>query len=334
MFTENKTYISEKSVFINDISFPLESTIKIFYFGSEIPFILNVIDDKNIKLDLVDSIDYSALSVEISYDDKLLRLNSLTEEKNVVPANSFNILEYFKLTKNGVIAIKELLSFSFLIESFNDIFTFPDFSEDVSIFNESHFVNNILEFKFEKNTLYKITCTYDGNESNYVYISEKPDFYFSNTEELNKFFKSESYISELYVKEEFPLLIWKKSLEIPSACSFTANKDDIPNEILPLMNKYVIYSCCVDILFYLLNNTTSDNVEMFRSLDKVSLGQFSFSGSANTPYDSYSTSYMRFLRELSSVTKIIRDFFACKGPSNSTYVEFHNPFVVNRRGTL
>ena len=83
MFTENKTYISEKSVFINDISFPLESTIKIFYFGSEIPFILNVIDDKNIKLDLVDSIDYSALSVEISYDDKLLRLNSLTEEKNV-----------------------------------------------------------------------------------------------------------------------------------------------------------------------------------------------------------------------------------------------------------
>ena len=73
---------------------------------------------------------------------------------------------------------------------------------------------------------------------------------------------------------------------------------------------------------------------MFRSLDKVSLGQFAFSGSGNTPYDSYSTSYMRFVRQLDSISKEIRGYVACVAPEERASIDFHNPFQIRRIGSL
>lgn len=330
---ENFTYISDKSIFIENVNFSIDSEIEVFYFGEKVPFVLNVIDSSKIELQLLGPDTYSVLFVKINDSGVEFKLETSVPTPVVSDTNSLDVLSFFKFTTGKILSLGKASSFKLLIEVYDDLFVFPDFSKDLFLFTESDFSSNILNFEFLKDFLYKITLTVNDVSGTYIYISEKPSAYFCNTAELKRFFESDKYISNLYTTEEYPLIIWKKSLEIPVACSFPATMKITP-DLLPMFSKYVIYACCVDLLFFLLNNTTSDNVDMFRSLDKVSLGQFAFSGSSNTPYDSYSTSHMRFVRQLDSISKEIREYVACVAPEERASIDFHNPFQIRRIGSL
>ena len=258
------SYIKGDSIFIDDVDFPIDSDIEIFYFSDKIPFVLNVIDSKHLELKLLISGVYSVLFVKIT--DKtgnVLKIEAEKQKPLVSVTDDVNVLDFFRFFKNKIVPTpKKPLTFSLSIESFVDIFTFPDFSEDITFFTELDFASvTDIPYEFKKDFLYKITLTYEDKSGEYIFISEKPTFYFCNTEELKKFFSSDKFISNLYIIEEYPLLIWKKSLEIPGSCGFPFGIE-IPLSALPLFSKYVIYACCVDLLFFLLNNTTSDNVEV------------------------------------------------------------------------
>ena len=136
---ENFTYISDKSIFIENVNFSIDSEIEVFYFGEKVPFVLNVIDSSKIELQLLGPDTYSVLFVKINDSGVEFKLETSVPTPVVSDTNSLDVLSFFKFTTGKILSLGKASSFKLLIEVYDDLFVFPDFSKVLFLFTESDF---------------------------------------------------------------------------------------------------------------------------------------------------------------------------------------------------
>lgn len=307
--------INKNKITLSDFSVSIDNEIEAYGSTSQLTFFEQIVDDNTVDLIFENKIEESVFIKVKSPDGTLKIVTATYSSLETIPSviepinlkNSIELIDGFEFI--GTIE-KEKLSIFVSEYSVDDLFKYPDFPTKKTKLSFS-VESNSIPYSFSRDFLYEIKYSYEGSVYSFLYVYGTPNIYYCGTGEIKRFFASEKIFEDFYKDEELIFIIWKKSLEAQAISGLTYDLKPSSHAV-SIFEKYIKYSIACDILFALLSNTNVDDEKMFQSLNKIQLSDLNVSGSTSTPYDSYSTSYMRFLREKESLVKEMKTLVGFK----------------------
>ena len=326
--------INDKQILLTEFPVSIDNKIEAYNSTSELVFVEQILSDSETELNFENVISEDVI-LKFTFPDKTIKTLTVKLPVTIVPEKAFisennlkkaiEIFDGFELLNPSL--DKSKLNIFISVYSLNDVFKYPDFptSKIKLSFDET---SNSIPFIFSKDSLYDIRFIYENTTHKFLHLSETPTIYYCGSDEVRRFFANENIFDNFYKDEELIFIIWKKSLEAHAISGLTYNLAPSPHAV-SIFEKYIKYSVACDVLFSLLSNTNVDDDKMFQSISKIQLSDLNISGDVSTPYDSYSTSYMRFLREKDSLVKDMKLLVGFK----TKITHYNSPDKVQRKGT-